>query len=320
MGNSNKIGGFDIKNTKEWNITLMDYISPILLKEILQIIHTHHKIAPNFSINLDELYYKEQAHILSKKYNIDFHIIFDQLKSIYRMEMNTLIARSEHLISKNINHICNEFKNKNKNNSLYNNNNNNNNSLQSIIEKYKLPYLATLKQLLNKLKYSPNEIKELIRHPNLPDSEKYEISKLLHLDPTSSINSLGAKHSATAFENKIAHELEKHNIKFKTEEDFRQQQQQQKEKQQQQHQQQQEQNTLIATPDFLFEEPILLNGNIIYWIDAKNYAYYGNKMFEKKLQQQAAKYTHLFGNGVFMFSKGTISVSNNKTLFVGYNG
>ena len=52
----------------------------------------------------------------------------------------------------------------------------------------------------------------------------------------------------------------------------------------------------------------------------KNYAYYGNKMFEKKLQQQAAKYTHLFGNGVFMFSKGTIAVLNSKTQFIGYNG
>ena len=40
----------------------------------------------------------------------------------------------------------------------------------------------------------------------------------------------------------------------------------------------------------------------------------------KIMHIMVTKYIHLFGNGAFMFSKGTIAVLNSKTQFIGYNG
>jgi len=163
-----------------------------------------------------------------------------------------------------------------------------------------LPYIMVLKQLLYEYKYSENEIKRFLRkEKKLPDNMKAisdEIDFILKSDPTSSINSIDKKNSATEFENTIAEFLDKRGIKYISENETR------KDK---------ELNTTL-TPDFLLKRDqfVYINGFPINWIEVKNYTYYGNKLLEKGIQRQATRYYNKYGNGIFIFRYGAISIEN----------
>ena len=59
----------------------------------------------------------------------------------------------------------------------------------------------------------------------------------------------------------------------------------------------------VLTPDFLFKKPIIINGQKIYWIDAKNY--FGCEGFLLyKAKKQAAKYYKKLGPGALCFALG----------------
>ena len=62
--------------------------------------------------------------------------------------------------------------------------------------------------------------------------------------------------------------------------------------------------TSSLTPDFLFKEPIMINGHIIKWLDAKNYYWYGSPLTARSVHLQAEKYTEAFGPGAFVFRHG----------------
>ena len=63
-------------------------------------------------------------------------------------------------------------------------------------------------------------------------------------------------------------------------------------------------NSLHLTPDFLFNEPICINGRTVYWLDAKNYLWYGSPLTARSVIAQAEKYTKAFGPGGFVFHHG----------------
>ena len=58
------------------------------------------------------------------------------------------------------------------------------------------------------------------------------------------------------------------------------------------------------TPDILFSEPMMLGGQLVRWLDAKNYCYYGSPLTIRSLVAQAAKYELAFGPGAFVFRYG----------------
>ena len=58
------------------------------------------------------------------------------------------------------------------------------------------------------------------------------------------------------------------------------------------------------TPDILFSEPVMLGGQLVRWLDAKNYCYYGSPLTIRSLVAQAAKYELAFGPGAFVFRYG----------------
>jgi len=62
--------------------------------------------------------------------------------------------------------------------------------------------------------------------------------------------------------------------------------------------------TSSLTPDFLFKEPVMVNGHIINWLDAKNYYWYGSPLTARSVHMQAEKYTEAFGPGAFVFRHG----------------
>ena len=61
------------------------------------------------------------------------------------------------------------------------------------------------------------------------------------------------------------------------------------------------------TPDFLFKTPVMINGHIINWLDAKNYYWYGSPLTARSVYRQAEKYTQAFGPGAFVFRHGADS-------------
>jgi len=60
------------------------------------------------------------------------------------------------------------------------------------------------------------------------------------------------------------------------------------------------------TPDFLLDTPVVINGQRVHWIDAKNYPMYGSKLVASSLAKQAQKYNKAFGPGAFVFSGGLV--------------
>lgn len=69
----------------------------------------------------------------------------------------------------------------------------------------------------------------------------------------------------------------------------------------------------IITPDLLFKNEMIINGQKIKWIDCKNY--YGsatNNIMIKKNQKQIDKYTSHFGNGALLFAYGFNDELKNK--------
>lgn len=61
-----------------------------------------------------------------------------------------------------------------------------------------------------------------------------------------------------------------------------------------------------TTPDLLFNEPILINGEKIHWIDYKDYVGTPNTFLTSKLRKQAEKYIRAHGPGAFAFNGGFV--------------
>ena len=57
-------------------------------------------------------------------------------------------------------------------------------------------------------------------------------------------------------------------------------------------------------PDVLFEEPVLIQGREVRWLDAKNYLLTSFEPIAAKLWEQARRYQRRFGPGAHVFSLG----------------
>ena len=60
-----------------------------------------------------------------------------------------------------------------------------------------------------------------------------------------------------------------------------------------------------ATPDFLFDPPLMIHGKDIHWIDVKNSLCIPNVSLDSQsdIKQQADKYVKRFGQGAFVWTK-----------------
>jgi hypothetical protein len=280
----------------EIEISSIQFITPALLSDILNIIKHRHASHTNFQIisEDDQKFYERQAHILTNKYHLDFDITHMQLCAIRGMEMQIYIGISKAKIKELSKQIKEDFQN--------------GFDLTLIADKHKLPYILTLKQLCEDFGYNQKETKHFLRKDKpFPDelaALNGELDHILKLDPTSSLNSNDAKTRSIEFEDLVAKKLSDLHIKFKTEVHIK-----------------EEADAAAAnadgddnaepllTPDFLFTDPnqnIKLNGIEIKWIEVKNYPYYKHRFLEKNVQKQAKKYYNKYGNGVFIFKCGVL--------------
>ena len=165
----------------------------------------------------------------------------------------------------------------------------------SIAARYRLPPMAVLRQVLIEAGHSPRQIRDAIDDPaRLPPKLAAEAPAVFEADLGSRLNADLIRAEAQAYEGAVGAYLRARGIVFETEDDLR----------KSATGQSPEPDLPLLTPDFLFREPILIDGRRVAWLDAKNYPLYESKLVAASLAKQAAKYTARFGPGAMVFSGG----------------
>ena len=182
----------------------------------------------------------------------------------------------------------------------------NGSSVIVISKQLHLPPLAVLKVVLLSKGLNHSTIKSMVsmREPMHKDLANDALN-IFRADIGSKLNSDNIFKASQLYEEFVGSHLQSLGIKFRTEEDLR-------------------KENFQLTPDFLLTSPVYINGQVINWIDAKNYASYPNRFLSQKLLKQSIKYTKAFGPGAFIFSGGitcgtVVSPDNNTLLLDGSN-
>lgn len=174
-------------------------------------------------------------------------------------------------------------------------------TIVDIANEKSMPPIAVARQILLTRGNNLQKIREMLQgKEKLPDDLAEQVADAAKLDHSSSINmdaikAVSAKHEAT-----VAAWLKKNKVAFKTEEQLR---------------AEQTANPQfgkpIATPDFFFEEPVKINGELVNWLEAKDWPLFESEgpiasRMLRSLTQQAIKYNRHFGRGAFIFSCGIV--------------
>lgn len=172
-------------------------------------------------------------------------------------------------------------------------------------EKYDGSPLNILRLIFSK-KYD-DKITLLIRKPKLMNSwDQSQLLKAIDYDIYAVINQDEILKKSMEFENKIQIILDNYKLKYKTQEDLAREQKKRK-------------GRATITPDFLLEENVLINGNEIKWIDAKNYFGTNTKYLKRNIKKQMKKYIDKWGQGAIIFNLGFSSkLEIPNILFVDY--
>jgi len=217
----------------------------------------------------------------NKKVHMTPYII-GSIKSLYIKEK---IIFNHHRITKQIDYITNLYTSDSDRYNIY-----------ILSQLYDYPAIYLLKLILGK-KYSfhKDKINKLFENtntnPNIDNIDKENISIAKEIDEYSIVNEKLQLIEATNFEIIVENLLKKFNIKYQTQEDLT-----------------KEQILLyghaVCTPDFLLSTPVLLDGILIKWIDAKNFYGGNSKFLFKKIKDQTKKYIDRYGDGCIIFRHG----------------
>jgi len=153
--------------------------------------------------------------------------------------------------------------------------------LQYISNKYNVPPLWLLKRLARTRQEKLNDAK-LSKDLRFAVDNDISSAKWLRKESTASKD----------FEDRVGQWLTEHKILYIDEEKLKE-------------EQIREYGRAIATPDFLLKKPIVISGQTIHWIDAKNYILFDSFLLEH-VKKQAQRYNNLFGNGALIFSMGVV--------------
>lgn len=176
-------------------------------------------------------------------------------------------------------------------------------SLQDIVHQFDIPPILALKVILGSERggnMSEIMIRRIIQTPALLQNprEQHELKWALMNDTVNNAAS-SIREEATNFEKDIGSWLFKIGVVFRTEDDLK-------------ADARLKEQPLSSTPDFVFVQPVPINGKLIYWMDVKNFYASGNRWMTNKMQMQAHKYDKKFGSGAFVFAYGFSDVSVNK--------
>lgn len=173
-------------------------------------------------------------------------------------------------------------------------------SILEIASELELPPISVARQLLLNEGKSLNEARTIITDPTIEHKLRVGIDEAAAADVSGRASMKIIADAAELFEKRVADELTAAGIKWIGEEKLR------------------EVQTAnpklgrpVATPDFFFETPIMLNGKTVNWIDAKDYPLFAGpdvlSRYHRSLVRQAEKYNGHFGRGAFVFNGGVVA-------------
>ena len=161
-----------------------------------------------------------------------------------------------------------------------------------VSENYNFPPVAIFRLIMKYNNYNKKKISDILKrkkqHKNKFIQEQIEIA--LENDITADIDQSYQKESSLEFEDIVCKEFDKYNVKYMTEEQIRSEKSDSGEK--------------FLTPDMLLKKPIKINGEYVYWVDAKDFYGANLKTVKYRLKKQSEKYIKVFGNGAFVFRYG----------------
>lgn len=163
----------------------------------------------------------------------------------------------------------------------------------AIAERLRVPPVAALRQILLELGHSAAAVRAMIADSaQMPPRLAREAPAVFEADLGSRLNADRIRARSQAYEDALGAHLRRLGLRFQTEEALR-----------RAHRASGSQGPLL-TPDYLLDEPVLIDGSPVHWIDAKDYPMYGSRLVARSLASQAAKYTAAFGPGAMVFSGG----------------
>ena len=166
----------------------------------------------------------------------------------------------------------------------------------AIAERYRVPPVAALRQILLELGHSAAAVRAMIADSaQMPPRLAREAAAIFEADLGSRLNAGRARARSQAYEDALGAHLRRLGLQFQTEDDLR-----------RAHRASGGQAPPLLTPDYLLDAPALINGSPVHWIDAKDYPMYGSRLVARSLASQAAKYTAAFGPGAMVFSGGVM--------------
>ena len=229
-------------------------------------------------------YDKKQMKNLEDKFGISSKIII----SIRSQYLKNKALKRHYLVKKNKNQIQKLYLNTN---------------ILDISKTFDLTPLTIMRNIIQ-LKYK-NKINKL----NLSKLSEYDRTQLelaISNDTVVPLDQTKIIEKSIKYEKKIEKILTKHNIKFKTQEDLVE-------------IQTKKFGKPIITPDFLLDESIMINDQMIYWIEVKNFYGSNISIFKKKIEKQTKKYYNKWGPGCLIFRHGfTDNVNFDNTLILAF--
>jgi len=164
----------------------------------------------------------------------------------------------------------------------------------ALARQYDHPPMAVFRGLLAAQGYGKTVIKRLVKadNPNeLTERDLQTRQECEAADMVTCANQCERQEAAEVFEVDLCEELRRFGQPFTTEAELR-------------AKQVAEAGEAWATPDLLFDEPIVVSGSTVAWVDAKNF--YGSSLgtMRAQVQAQADKYADRWGPGMIVFALG----------------
>jgi hypothetical protein len=165
-------------------------------------------------------------------------------------------------------------------------------SIMSIAKKWRFPPILTGLMIFQELGFSKKQFWKYVKNPELIESSRTrkEIAEITKEDIVYSPQAAESQYKRGAWgEERLRDWLNSHKITYRTERDLR--------------------GEFPKTPDCLLDEPILVNGWEINWIESK--ASFGDSVeVRKNIRNQLVPYNELFGNGLVVYWFGVVDDVN----------
>lgn len=244
------------------------------------------------NIKTDELKYIYNLILERFPANITDIFSIKIIKSIRSNIMREHMIYQHNIIKKNKNIIINKY--------------NSNSNLNLLVIEYNASPLNLLRIIFEE-KYK-KKLTFIIKNINIINNiDRKQLNWAIQHDVYALINHDEIFSNSIEFENKIKYILDKHNIKYHTQNDLI-------------IEQKKNSGFPTNTPDFLILDNFFINQIKINWIDAKNfYGYYSNYMIAS-IKKQTKKYIDKWGYGAIVFSLGFSSkLKFNNILIINFD-